>query len=127
MSNLQDRLSRRDKNIVSTDWLASHIDDGDIVVVDASWHIPVYQRNARQEFGEGHIAGAVYLDIDFVADPDHELTHMLPDAARFAQTVATLGISRDSHVIAYDKDGLYSAARVWWMFRFYGHERVSVL
>lgn len=119
--------ARRAASLVSTQWLADRLDAPDILVVDASWHIPIYNRDALAEFAEGHIPGAVYFDIDVVADPDHELTHMLPDAARFAETVGALGITRDTHVVAYDKAGLYSAARVWWMFRLYGHEKVSVL
>ena len=118
---------RRDGAIVSTEWLSRNLGQDNLVIVDASWHIPVYQRDAVAEFAQGHIPGAIYLDIDVVADPDHALTHMLPDAGRFAETVGALGISRDSHVVVYDKAGLYSAARVWWMFHLYGHERVSVL
>lgn len=98
-------------------------------VVDATYHLPDLGRDARAEHRAAHIPGAVFFDIDDIADPAPwgALAHMLPDAATFAAKVGALGISRDSHVVAYDTRGLYSAARVWWMFRVFGHERVSVL
>jgi len=79
------------------------------------------------EYRGGHIGGARFLDIDRVADPDSPLPHMLPDAGRFAEAVGALGVGNDSRVVIYDTHGLFGAARGWWMFRVFGHERVAVL
>ena len=108
-------------------WLRDNI--ADVTVVDATYHLPDEGRDARAEYRAAHIPGAVFFDIDDVADPTPAagLTHMLPDAAVFSRKVGALGVSRDSHVVAYDTRGLYSAARAWWMFRVFGHDRVSVL
>jgi thiosulfate/3-mercaptopyruvate sulfurtransferase len=113
--------------VVSTDWLAGHLSDPDLRVVDASFHLPALGRDARAEHAACRIPGAVYLDIDEVADPDHALPHTLPPGEVFAARVGALGIANRHHLVAYDSRGLYSAARVWWMFRVYGHDRVSVL
>ena len=98
-----------------------------MAVVDATFHLPELERDARAEFIACHIPGAIYFDIDEVADPDHELGHMLPDAKTFAEKIGALGLGNDRRVIAYDSRGLYSAARVWWMFRHYGYDNVAVL
>ena len=115
--------------VVSAAWLKENRAAALLAVVDATYHLPVLGRDARAEYREAHIPGTVYFDIDDIADPEPwgPLDHMLPDAETFAAKVGALGISRASHVIAYDTRGLYSAARVWWMFRVFGHDRVSVL
>jgi thiosulfate/3-mercaptopyruvate sulfurtransferase len=113
--------------LVGTDWLANHLGDDALRVVDATYHLSGLGRDARAEYEACHIPGAAFLDIDEVADPDHKLHHMLPPAEVFAREVGALGIDNDTHVVAYDTRGLYSAARVWWMFRLYGHDMVSVL
>ncbi len=115
------------QNLVSHDWLAAHLSDPDIVVVDATVHLPDTGRNARAEYLSEHIPGARFFDMDVIADPDHPRPRKIPSARRFAEEVGKLGISNHSHVIAYDTLGLYSAARVWWLFRQFGHDRVSVL
>jgi thiosulfate/3-mercaptopyruvate sulfurtransferase len=112
---------------VSTDWLADHIGDADVVVVDASVHLPDTGRDARAEYLEGHIPGALFFDLSVIADPDNPLPRKAPPAQKFAEEMGRLGISEQTHVIAYDTLGLYSAARVWWLLNMYGHERVSVL
>jgi thiosulfate/3-mercaptopyruvate sulfurtransferase len=113
--------------LVSTRWLADHLESPEICVVDGSWHMPQLNRDARAEFEAGHIPGAVVFDIDRIADTSNPLPHMLPDAAAFAREVGALGIGNDSHVVAYDTVGAGSAARVWWTFRAFGHDKVSVL
>ena len=113
--------------LVSTRWLADHLDSPGLCVVDGSWHMPQLKRDARAEFEAGHIPGAVYFDIDRIADRANPLPHMLPDAATFAREVGALGIGNKSQVVAYDSVGVGSAARVWWMFRTFGHDNVSVL
>lgn len=114
--------------VVSTAWLAENGGAGGAVrVLDGSWRLPTAARDPAAEFLEAHIPGAAFFDIDAICDPDDPLPHMLPPAALFARAVSALGVGNESHVVVYDTVGLYSAARVWWMFRVFGHERVSVL
>ncbi|MEO5373513.1 MAG: sulfurtransferase [Alphaproteobacteria bacterium] len=119
--------------LVSTRWLASHLESPDggvpeISVVDASFWLPVSQRHAHEEYLEGHIPGAVFLDIDDVADQHTDLPHMLPAPEVFADKVGRLGLGDDRHIVVYDNaGGAAAAARVWWMFRLFGHRRVAVL
>lgn len=107
---------------------AARLDDPAVQVIDGSWHLPIQGRDARAEHRAQRIPGAVHLDIDVVAaripGPPNR---MLPPPDVFAEEVGRLGIRPDAHLVVYDTLGLYSAARVWWMFTVYGHERVSVL
>src|SRR5689334_9584499 len=105
------------KHLVTTQWLAGHLDDPSVAIVDASWYLPAQNRNAAEEFRSGHIQGAVFFDIDRIADLSSPLPHMLPDEATFAKAVEAMGISDDQTIIVYDGAGLFSAPRVWWMFR----------
>ncbi|HZT47096.1 MAG TPA: sulfurtransferase, partial [Hyphomicrobiaceae bacterium] len=115
------------KWLVETDWLASHLDAPGVVVLDGSMHLPTSGRNARAEYLAGHIPGALFFDIDDIADETSPLPHMLPPADKFASRVKRMGIGDGMQVVAYDSEGLYSAARVWWMFRAMGHTDVRVL
>lgn len=111
--------------LVSTDWLAAHLDQ--VRRVDANWYMPDNPRNARADYTAGHIPGAVYFDIDAIADRTSGLPHMLPSADAFAHAVGALGIGNNDTVVVYDHSGLFSAARVWWMFRVMGHDAVKIL
>jgi thiosulfate/3-mercaptopyruvate sulfurtransferase len=113
--------------LVSTAWLAERLGQPGIVVLDATYHLPSVKRDARAEYDREHIPGAVFFDIDGIAEPGSDLPHMLPSADLFARTVESLGVGSDDHIVAYDGYGLMSAARPWWMFRIFGHDRVSVL
>ena len=113
--------------LVSTQWLADNLGRPGVVVLDATYHLPTAKRDPRAEYAREHIPGALFFDIDSIADPDSSLPHMLPSPESFARTVEALGIGSDDHVVAYDSYGLMSAARPWWMFRVFGHDRVSVL
>lgn len=115
------------KWLVETDWLASHLDTPGLVILDGSMHLPTAKRNAKAEYLAEHIPGALFFDIDDIADEKSSLPHMLPEAPKFASRVKKMGIGDGMHVVAYDSEGLYSAARVWWMFRAMGHEEVRVL
>ena len=113
--------------LVSADWLAGNLGNSSIKPIDATWYLPPTDRNAASEYAASHIPGAVYFDIDAIADQASGLPHTMPSAAQFADAVGALGIHNDDHVIVYDSQGIYSAPRVWWMFRAFGHDRVSVL
>lgn len=114
-------------SLVDVDWLEQRLREPGVRVVDASWHLPTSGRHAGEEFLAGHIPGAVFLDIDRVADAGSDLPHMLPAAEHFAEAVARMGIGNETDVIVYDTLGLFSAARAWWMFRAFGHARVAIL
>jgi len=113
--------------LVSTDWLADRLDDAAVRILDGSYHLPSVGRNAREEYAEVHIPGAGFFDIDAVADPDSNLPHMLPDAERFAAEAGRLGIANAHTVVVYDCYGVFSAPRVWWTFKAFGHDNVAVL
>ncbi len=113
--------------LVSTEWLAAHRDDATIRVVDGSFKMPGVTPTAAQDYRARHIPGAVFFDIDAVADHDSPLPHMLPDAMSFGAAMSELGIGASDHVVVYDSAGVVSATRVWWMLRAFGHEGVAVL
>lgn len=112
---------------VSTDWLAAHLHDPHLVVLDASWHLPGAERNARAEYLAGHIPGAVFFDIDAISDETTDLPHMLPAPSQFAWQVGELGIADTDVIVIYDELGLFSAPRAWWSFTTMGAERVFIL
>jgi thiosulfate/3-mercaptopyruvate sulfurtransferase len=112
---------------LSTAWLAAHLEEPDLVVIDASWFMPGTPRDARAEHAERHIPGAVFFDIDEVSDHANPLPHMLASPADFAVHARRLGVEPTSRVVVYDSHGLFSAPRVWWNFRAMGHENVFVL
>lgn len=120
-------MPNREDALVSTDWLAEHLRDPDIRVVDGTYFLPNVPRNADAEFLDRHIPGAVRFDIDAVKDANNPLPHMLPAAAEFAAKAGALGLGDGARIVAYDGHGLMSAARVWWMFRVFGHDKVAVL
>ncbi len=112
--------------LVSTDWLEEHLQDDAVRVVDASWHLPATGRDARAEFEAGHIPGAVFFDIDEHSSASH-LPHMMPTADMFASAAGGLGLSNNHKIVVYDSVGLFSAARVWWMLRYFGAQNACVL
>ncbi len=113
--------------VVSAEWLAAHLEDPSICIVDATVHLPDTGRNAKAEYLQEHIPGAGFFDLDLIADPANPLPRKFPPEDVFALEVGKLGIGNETHVVAYDTPGLYSAARVWWLFRHYGYDNVSVL
>lgn len=112
---------------VDADWLQSRLGTPGISIVDASWYLPAQGRDARAEYGVAHIPGAIFFDQDAVVDPDAPLPHTLPDAATFARHAGSMGISADDTIVVYDGPGMFSAPRVWWMFRVMGVFQVYVL
>jgi thiosulfate/3-mercaptopyruvate sulfurtransferase len=113
--------------LVSTEWLAAHLSEPDLKVIDATFYLPHLQRDAAAEFAQAHLPGAVFFDIEAIADHANPLPHMLPDAKAFADAVGALGIAAGDRVVAYGGKGLIASARAWWMFRVFGHDRVAVL
>lgn len=123
----QERGYARPEALVSTAWLAERLGAPDIRVVDGSWYLPAMKRDPKAEFQAEHIPGAVYFDIDEIADTDSPLPHMLPSPEKFASRAKKLGLGDGNRIVVYDGLGLFSAARVWWMFRVFGHDDVAVL
>ncbi len=119
--------SPKSRWLVSTQWLAEHLRDSDLGIVDGSYFLPTQQRDAHAEYREGHIPGAVFFDIEAVADHSTDLPHMLPGPRQFGEVVGALGIGDGDTVVVYDSVGLFSAARVWWTFRLFGTKKVYIL
>lgn len=113
--------------LVDPGWLAGRLGQPGLRVIDARWYLPVLRRDARAEFLAGHVPGAVYFDIDEIADRRSGLPHMLPDADAFGRAAGALGIGDDDRVVIYGARHLIAAARVWWSFRVFGHEAVAVV
>jgi thiosulfate/3-mercaptopyruvate sulfurtransferase len=113
--------------LVSTAWLADHLGAPDVKVADATWFLPTQRRDGRAEYEAAHIRGAVFFDIDDIADAESPLPHMLPDAAKFSSRVRKLGLGDGTRIVAYDNNRFSASARAWWMFRAFGHEDVVVL
>jgi thiosulfate/3-mercaptopyruvate sulfurtransferase len=115
------------KFLVSPEWLRDRLGTPDVKVVDGSWYLPAQNRDPKAEFRAGHIPGAVFFDIDTIADRSTDLPHMLPGAEEFAVAAGALGLSEGDTIVVYDGAGLFSAARVWWTLRAFGAKDVRVL
>ena len=113
--------------LVDTAWLAAHLGEPDLRVLDATWYLPHLQRDARAEHRAAHLPGAVYFDIDEIADKATALPHMLPAAGAFADAVGRLGVGEGDRVVVYGGRHLVASARAWWTFRAFGHDAVWVL
>ncbi|MEQ9606440.1 MAG: 3-mercaptopyruvate sulfurtransferase, partial [Kiloniellaceae bacterium] len=117
----------KNEALVSTAWLADNLGAPDLRVVDASYYLPGEGLDPRQEFEAQHIPGAVFFDIDAIKDPANDLPHMVPPPHIFSSKVRKLGLGDGLRLVIYDQRGLFSAPRVWWTFRYFGHEDVAVL
>jgi thiosulfate/3-mercaptopyruvate sulfurtransferase len=115
------------KTLVSTGWLADHLKDPDLRVLDASWYLPRDNRDARAEYETQHIPGARFFDIDEISDHRSDLPHMVPPVEKFMSRLRAMGVGDGHQVVVYDSAGLFSAARVWWLFRLMGQTNVAVL
>ena len=113
--------------LVSTEWLADHLDDPHVRIVDSSFKQPGVTPTASEDYDAGHIPGAVFFDIDDVAEPGTSLPHMIPTAQRFAEKMTERGIGNEDTVVVYDANGLSSAGRAWWLLRLFGHDNVALL
>jgi thiosulfate/3-mercaptopyruvate sulfurtransferase len=111
----------------STEWLAGELGKDNVVVVDGSFYLPAMKRDAKAEYLSAHIPGAVFFDIDAVADHSTDLPHMLPGPAQFSQMAGALGIADTDTIVVYDGHGLFAGPRVWWTFRIFGVKNVYIL
>jgi thiosulfate/3-mercaptopyruvate sulfurtransferase len=115
------------KTLVSTEWLANHIKDPDLRILDASWYMPQMERDPRAEYNAAHIPGARFFDIDDISDHRSDLPHMAPPVEKFMSRLRAMGVGDGHQVVVYDGMGLFSAARVWWLFRLMGQNNIAVL
>lgn len=114
--------------LVSTEWLAQHLREPWVRVVDASMYLPNAGRNAHEEYLAGHIPGAVFADLGWLSDENAPYPHTIPAADTFAMRAGSLGIGSAHAVVVYDTSGQnFSAPRLWWMLRTFGHQEVAVL
>ena len=114
-------------DIVNVDWLEKNLNNDGVIILDCSWHLPNTNRSGEKEFLSERIPGAIFFNIDDISDPKSPYPHMIPNEKEFSLKVGNLGISNDHHIIAYDTLGIFSSARVYWMFKQYGHRRISIL
>ena len=120
-------MASTDDPLVSTEWLAAHLKDANVKVVDASFKMPGVMPLPRDDYLNAHIPGAVFFDVDAVADRSNPLPHMFPSPEQFGHDVGALCIGNDDTVVIYDAGGWVAGPRAWWMFLAYGHHRVRVL
>lgn len=115
------------KTLVSTEWLAKHLNDPDLRILDASWHMPASGRDARAEYEAAHIPGARFYDYDGISDKRSALPHMAPPVELFISRMRAMGVGDGHQVVIYDNSDVRSAARIWWLFRLMGKTDVSLL
>ncbi len=120
-------MSDDPKTLVSTEWLAAHLNDPDLRILDASMYLPGVDRDARAEYDAAHVPGARFFDIDDVSDNRSDLPHMAPPVEKFMSRLRAMGVGDGHQVVVYDGAGLFSAARVWWLFRLMGQTNIAVL
>ncbi len=120
-------MSDDPKTLVSTNWLDAHLKDPDLRIFDASWYLPAMNRDALADYAAGHIPGARFFDIDEISDQRSELPHMVPPTEKFISRMRAMGVGDGHQVVVYDGAGLFSAARVWWLFRLMGKIDIAVL
>ena len=114
-------------NIVNIDWLEKNLESKEIIILDCSWHLPNTNRSGKKEYLNERIPGAIFFDIDEISDLESLFPHMMPNENYFSQKVSELGVSNNDHIITYDTLGIFSSARVYWMFKQFGHKKISIL
>jgi thiosulfate/3-mercaptopyruvate sulfurtransferase len=120
-------MNTQNDPLVSTEWLAEHLKDAKVKLLDATFKLPGMLPLPKDDYLAAHIPGAVYFDVDAVSDHAHPLPHMFPSAEQFGRDVGALGIANSDTVVVYDAGGWVAAPRVWWMFLSYGHRDVRIL
>ena len=114
-------------NIVTIDWLEKNLNNNEVILLDCSWHLPNTNRSGLQEYYRERIPGAIFFDIDEICDGKSPYPHMMPNEIDFSDKVSELGVSNNHHVVTYDTLGVFSSARVYWMFKQFGHKQISIL
>ena len=112
-------------NLITTDWLESNLDK--VKIFDASWHMPSTKRNAKKEYDEKHIRGAMFWDVNEHSDQNSPYPHMMSNADYWTKMLISYGIENEDHIIVYDFSDLYSSCRLWFSLKYFGHQKVSVL
>ena len=115
------------QNLVSTNWLYKNLGNKSLIIFDSTWHMPNIQRDAFKEFNQGHIEKSQYFDIDEISNQKTHLPHMTPSKNTFQKVMRSFGVNDDSIIIIYDTLGIYSSPRVWWLFKYFGHEKTFIL
>ncbi|MGR9101105.1 MAG: sulfurtransferase, partial [Gammaproteobacteria bacterium] len=113
--------------LVSCEWLSANLNRQDLALFDATFYLPRQNRSGFQEYRQGHLPGALFFDIDAVADLESPLPHTLPSPGKFGRMMGEFGVDDLSTVVVYDDNAFFASARAWWMFRVFGHDRVFVL
>ena len=120
-------LSDNPQTLVSTSWLLKPLKDPDLRIIDGSWYLPKMNRNGFEEYRQKHIPGARFFDIDEISDLNNELPHTAPSAQKFTSRMKAMGIGDGHQIVVYDGHGIFSSARVWWMFKLFGKNNIAVL
>ena len=115
------------KNLVSTNWLLINLNNPNIVILDCSWYLPSENIKGKKEYFKEHITDSYFFDIDKISDMKSKLPHMLPSAKMFEKKIELMGINNNSIIITYSRPNLMGASRVWWMFKYFGHNKIAVL
>jgi len=113
--------------LIEIDWLKKNLNNPKIKIIDGTWHMPTSDLNAFEIFKEKHIPNSIFIDLEEISDPNSDLPHMMPNENYFSKKVSFLGINNNDHLIIYDMFGMFSAARIWFMFKAFGHNNVSLL
>ena len=113
--------------LIEIDWLKENLNDPKIKIIDGTLHMPTSSLNAFEIFKEKHIPNAVFIDLEEISNQNSNLPHMMPDNDYFSKKISSLGINNNDHIVIYDMYGMFSAARIWFMFKAFGHEKVSIL
>jgi len=114
-------------SLIEIDWLKKNLNNPEIKIIDGTWHMPGSGINGFDIFKEKHIPNAIFIELDEVSDINSDLPHMMPDENYFSEKISSLGISNNDHLIIYDMYGMFSAARIWFMFKAFGHNNISLL
>jgi thiosulfate/3-mercaptopyruvate sulfurtransferase len=113
--------------LIEIEWLKKNLNNPNVRIIDGTWHMPTSGLNAFEVFKEKHIPNAIFVDLEETSDQKSNLPHMMPDNVYFSKKISLLGINNNDHLVIYDMYGMFSAARIWFMFKAFGHEKVSIL
>ncbi len=113
--------------LIEINWLKKNLNNPQIKIIDGTWHMPATSLNANEIFKEKHIENSIFIDLEEISDPNSDLPHMMPSNNYFSKKISSLGINNNDHLIIYDMYGMFSAARIWFMFKAFDHNNVSIL